>query len=100
MATAKWKRLKLDGETELVEENQDKTQKPSDLNSTSFKSFSGLQLGTEIGFSIVIPIAGGVILGVFLDTKLNLAPKLTLSFLFLGVVVAFMNMIRILRENE
>lgn len=46
----------------------------------------------EIGFAISVPIAGGAILGVFLDRWWSTAPKATLSLLFLGVLVSFMNL--------
>lgn len=56
--------------------------------------------GTEVGFSVVVPIVGGTILGVFLDKKFNLTPKLTLFFLFLGVIIGFINIIKIVNQNE
>lgn len=45
----------------------------------------------EIGFAIAIPITGGGLLGVFIDRTWSTTPKATLSLLFLGVVVSFMN---------
>lgn len=100
MKTAKWKRLKLDGDgkTELVDEDISDKQKPSD-KSSSEKSFSNLSAGTELGFSIALPICGGVLLGVYLDKKFNTAPKLTLSLLFLGVIISFINLIKIVKDK-
>lgn len=45
----------------------------------------------EIGFAIAIPIAGGGLLGVVIDRAWSTTPKATLSLLFLGVVISFMN---------
>lgn len=47
-----------------------------------------LNLGSQIGFSICIPIIVGVLLGKELDTKFNLTPKLTLTCIFFGLVVS------------
>ncbi len=56
--------------------------------------------GTEIGFSVTVPVVGGVLLGVYLDKEFNTAPKLTLSFLFLGVIIGFLNIIKIVKDNK
>lgn len=101
MKTSKRKRLKLDdgGRFGLVEEEIKDSQS---LNSKLKKKKTSLSIthGGEIGFSIVVPIAGGVLLGVYLDKKFNTAPKLTLVFLFLGVILSFMNLIRIIRDTQ
>lgn len=94
MTTGKRKRLKLDGinNIELVEEELKNTRKLSEPKQS--------RLGTEVGFSVVVPTVGGLLIGVYLDNKLNTAPKLTLSFLFLGVVVGFINIFKIVNDNE
>ena len=51
----------------------------------------------EVGFAIAIPIAGGVFLGVYLDRRWGTYPRATLSLLFLGVVVSFLNLVRIIQ---
>lgn len=48
----------------------------------------------EIGFAIAIPIAGGGLLGVVIDRTWSSTPRATLSLLFLGVVISFMNMFK------
>lgn len=48
----------------------------------------------EIGFAIAVPIAGGALLGVFVDRIWSTAPKATLSLLFLGIIISFMNLFR------
>jgi len=60
--------------------------------------FQGLGIASELGFVISIPIVGGIFLGSWLDKKFSLYPKLTLSFLFLGVFLAIANLIYIVRE--
>jgi len=49
----------------------------------------------EIGFAIAVPIAGGGLLGVVIDRAWSTTPKATLSLLFLGVVISFMNIYNI-----
>lgn len=58
-------------------------------------SFYYLGLIGEIGFAIAIPIAGGGLLGVVIDRTWSTTPKATLSLLFLGVAISFMNMFKI-----
>lgn len=100
MNTAKRKILHLDGNNELVEEEIKPSQNSSAEKLSKGKVVNNFALGGELGFSIVIPIVGGVLLGAYLDKKFNWEPRLTLSFLFLGVIIAFMNIIYILRENK
>lgn len=55
---------------------------------------------TEIGFLVVFPILGGLFLGLYLDRRLNTSPKLTLVFLFLGVIIGFVNIFKIVKESK
>lgn len=48
----------------------------------------------EIGFAISMPIAGGALMGVVIDRTLSTTPKATLSLLFLGVIVSFINILK------
>ncbi|MEK7141082.1 MAG: AtpZ/AtpI family protein [Patescibacteria group bacterium] len=48
----------------------------------------------EIGFAIAVPIAGGAMLGVVIDRAWGTTPKATLSLLFLGVVISFINLFK------
>lgn len=43
----------------------------------------------NLGLQMVIPIAGGVFLGVWLDNKNQSSPLWTLLFALLGIVVGF-----------
>ena len=59
-----------------------------------------LSIATQLGFSVSLPIAGGAFLGQLLDTKFNLAPRMTLSFIFLGVFIGGANIFYIIRETK
>lgn len=59
---------------------------------------SVLAVGSQLGFTISFPIAGGVLLGVFIDKKTGHAPLFTLLFLFLGVIVSFNIIYKIVKE--
>lgn len=48
----------------------------------------------EIGFAIAVPIAGGALVGVLVDRTWSTTPKATLSLLFLGVIVSFINLFK------
>lgn len=48
----------------------------------------------EIGFAIAVPIAGGALLGVVIDRTWSTTPKATLSLLFIGVIVSFVNLFK------
>jgi predicted F0F1-ATPase subunit len=59
------------------------------------ESSSILQLAvqaTTLGWNLVIPIVGGVLLGRYLDDRLGQEFTWTLSLLALGVIVAFNNL--------
>ncbi len=48
----------------------------------------------EIGFAIAVPIAGGAMIGVVIDRTWSTTPKATLSLLFFGVVISFINLFK------
>lgn len=48
----------------------------------------------EIGFAIAVPIVGGALVGVLIDRTWSTTPKATLSLLFVGVVVSFINLFK------
>lgn len=60
--------------------------------------FRSVGLAAELGFLIAIPLSGGVLLGVWLDTIFSTHPKLTLSLLGLGIIVSFANLFIVLSE--
>jgi F0F1-type ATP synthase assembly protein I len=52
---------------------------------------------TGIGWFIAISITGGALVGVWLDRQFGTQPALLLTGLVVGVVVAFLGMIRLLK---
>ena len=42
----------------------------------------------QLGFSIILPLAGFIFLGVLLDKKLNTFPNFIIVGLFIGLIVA------------
>lgn len=62
------------------------------------KFLSGIGFATELGFVIAVPIAGGALLGSYLDQKLGTTPKCTLSLLFFGIIFAFYYVFRMVKE--
>ena len=91
MRAQKRKVLKLDENRKftVVEE-------PSKIEK-DIKIFS-IGLASEIGYSIAIPIVVGALVGVWLDKRFNTAPKLTLSLLFGGLILSFVNLFRIVDD--
>lgn len=55
----------------------------------------GYRLGNRVLAELIGGIAGGLLIGWVLDRLFGTAPWLLLAFLFLGIVVAFRNIIRI-----
>ena len=52
----------------------------------------------EVGFTIAIPIAGGAIIGAYLDRIWGTYPKATLSFLFIGIAVSLVGFVRVVQD--
>lgn len=52
---------------------------------------------TGIGWFVAISIAGGALVGVWLDRQLGTRPALLLVGLTTGVIVAFLGMLRLLK---
>ncbi len=55
---------------------------------------------TTLGWNMVIPIVGGVLLGRYLDDKFDKEFTWTLSLLLMGVAVAFNNLYAMYSENS
>lgn len=53
-----------------------------------------------LGMSLVLPIAGGAIAGAFLDRILQTAPKFTLGFLFVGIIISFIKLAQLARTGD
>lgn len=59
---------------------------------------TSINLATELGFMISIPVVGGAFLGSLLDNKLATSPKITLSLIFLGILISIFNVYKILKD--
>ena len=55
---------------------------------------------TTLGWNMVVPIVGGVLLGRYLDDTFDKEFTWTLSLLLMGVAVAFNNLYAMYRENR
>ena len=53
-----------------------------------------------LGFALVLPIAGGILIGSIIDKVFHTAPKLTLAFLFLGLMSSFIKLIEIVKSGN
>lgn len=58
-----------------------------------------LNSGVELGFAIALPLAGGALLGSYLDKTLGTTPKVTLCLIFLGVILSGFYLFKIIRNN-
>jgi predicted F0F1-ATPase subunit len=68
--------------------------KSRNQNESNTQSWAVLGYVGQIGFMIAIPIAGGAILGKFIDEKLGMYPKMTLSFLFGGFTISIFGFVK------
>ena len=58
-----------------------------------------MAIGIDMGFSIAIPMTVGTLLGVYLDKRLDTAPVLTLTLLFLSVIGSVYSMYRLITKE-
>lgn len=82
----KKKELQFDeaGKLKVVEVNHT-------IKKTLFSPWLLISEATGLGLSISMPMVIGSFLGLWLDKKFGLTPKLTLGLLLLGVVLGMMN---------
>lgn len=57
-------------------------------------------ISSQFGFLIALPVAGGTILGFFLDKKFSSTPALTIIFLLGGIFLAFWQVFKKIREIQ
>lgn len=86
-----------DKHLEVVEKQEEKK---TDEEKERTKFFSVLTISTELGFAVSLPIAGGALLGTYLDRIFQSGPKMTLSFIFAGVVIGGLNIYYLLKDSE
>ncbi len=64
----------------------------------AFSWYYYLGLVGHIGFAIAVPIAGGALLGGYIDQQWSSYPKATLSLLMVGIVLGITAFIRTLKD--
>ena len=52
----------------------------------------------QIGLAIALPIAGGALLGAFIDNRFQWYPKATVSFIFVGAIVSIATLVGSVRD--
>lgn len=92
----KKKVLRFDKDNKLIIEELNFQQNQEKQEKVSFDK--ALSLTTELGLSIALPIAGGAFLGNILDKKFTTQPRMTLFFIFLGLIIAAVNFYKIYKE--
>jgi predicted F0F1-ATPase subunit len=50
-------------------------------------------LSGQIGFAIALPIAGGALLGSYIDERFHTYPQYTITLLFAGIVLSMVNFV-------
>lgn len=100
MEIAKKKKvLELNQENRLeVVEKEVKTVDETEDERTRF--FSVVTTSTQLGFAVALPIAGGALLGTYLDNLLGMSPRMTLSLIFFGSVMGGANIYFLFRDSE
>lgn len=63
------------------------------------KTASLVGFAMDLGFSVSVPIAGGALLGVYLDKRFGTSPKLTLSLLFLGLYIGIYSVYKTIKDQ-
>lgn len=84
----------------LLREEEEEEKPKENEQVTRSRVLAMVSLASELGFSISLPIAGGALLGQFLDGKLHTTPRLTLSLIFLGLFIAACNIYIIMKETK
>lgn len=54
---------------------------------------------SDLGFAIVLPMVAGIFIGRIVDNLFTTSPTWTLSFLFLGVIIALIRIVKLIRED-
>jgi ATP synthase protein I len=83
----------------LLQETKVRKESKEDKEGRS-KFLTMISLASGLGFSISLPIAGGALLGHFLDRKFGTTPRMTLSLIFLGLMIGVANIYFIMKESE
>jgi ATP synthase protein I len=93
----KRKILKLDHGT--IKKSVEPDNKNKRLEADRKRLNRALAQAMELGLSIVLPIVAGVLFGRYLDHLFGTSPILTLSFLFLGVIIGSIQIVKLARKD-
>ena len=74
-----------------------KTSQSLKKKSKEKKDFFSEYININIGYSLIIQILIGVIVGLVLDNKFHSKPVFTVLFIFLGTVSSFYNLFKLIK---
>ena len=77
--------------------NLKKTSRNLKKKSKEKKDFFSEYININIGYNLVIPILIGVIIGLTIDNKFHSKPVFTVLFIFLGTVLSFYNLFKLIK---
>lgn len=89
--------LRYDNSNKLSE-NYEEVKEKKDDEIYRQKTAQMFSIVAQLGYSISLPIAGGAIIGSFLDNKFASSPRITLSLIFLGLFLGIVNIYTILKN--
>jgi len=85
--------LHLFGENTIVVQTRHIKQRKNAQNVWFYVGFAG-----EIGYMIALPLVGGALLGKYIDTRLSTYPNVTLSLLFVGLILSVLGFVRTIQD--
>ncbi|KKP59479.1 MAG: hypothetical protein UR54_C0027G0001 [Candidatus Roizmanbacteria bacterium GW2011_GWA2_34_18] len=88
----KYNFFEIDRHGDLKKTSQDLKKKPE-----TKKNFFTDNVNINVGYSIVTPILIGVIIGLTLDSRFHSKPVFTVFFIFLGTVLSFYNLFKLIK---
>lgn len=95
----KRKVLRLTGDKTLTEFEEEE-KRDEDKEKEQNRSLAMMSLATELGFSIALPLVGGALIGRFLDNQFQTSPRMTLSLIFFGLFISFINIYNLIKQTN
>ena len=85
----------------VTKQEPDKNKTVKTKEEVKYKDYiTGFKIISEMGFSLIVPLVGGAFLGSYLDHRLGFQPKLTLSFIFIGLIIGIIAMVKIVSDSS
>lgn len=84
--------FEIDRQGNLKRKSQDLKKKPEDKKNIFTDS-----ININLGYNLIIPILVGVIIGLTVDNKFHTKPVFTVLFIFLGTVLSFYNLFKLVK---